>query len=154
MIRSLKALDEIADRWELLIVDDGSTDATYALAKEYEGDHRGCTVRVLTKPNGGKWSAHNYRLARPHAGLDAADAVIEVNVEGITRFIALFHSSTPPTIGPVRSARTTDLDLLAAEGIPSAIVSSSKNAVPVLRRAFRAGEVLVDEIRRGKGLVG
>ena len=29
-----------------------------------------------------------------------------------------------------------------------------QKAVPVLRRAFKAGEVLVDEIRRGKGLVG
>ena len=29
-----------------------------------------------------------------------------------------------------------------------------QNAVPVLRRAFKAGEVLVDEVRRGKGLVG
>ena len=29
-----------------------------------------------------------------------------------------------------------------------------QNAVPVLRDAFAAGEVLVDEIRRGRGLVG
>ncbi len=60
----------------------------------------------------------NYRLARPHIGLDLADAVLEVNVEGVSRFIALFHSRTPPLIGPVRSARTTDLDLLAAMNRP------------------------------------
>ena len=46
----------------------------------------------------------NYRRARPHIGLDRADAVLEVNVEGVSRFIALFHSQPPPTIGPVRSS--------------------------------------------------
>ena len=35
----------------------------------------------------------NYRLARPQFGLDLADAVIELNVEGVSRFIALFHTN-------------------------------------------------------------
>ena len=53
----------------------------------------------------------NYRLARPQWGLDLADAVIELNVEGVTRFVALFQTDLPE-VGPVRSARTSDLDLL------------------------------------------
>jgi hypothetical protein len=40
--------------------------------------------------------------------------VIEENVEGVTRFIALFQIRLPNDVGPVRSARTGDLDLLAA----------------------------------------
>jgi hypothetical protein len=60
----------------------------------------------------------NYVLARPQWGLDLADAVIESNVEGVTRFMALFHSRTPPTVGPIRSARTADLDLLTAMNRP------------------------------------
>jgi hypothetical protein len=60
----------------------------------------------------------NYVLARPQFALESADAVIEVNVEGVTRFIALFHTVLPPEVGPVRSARTGDLDLLAAMNRP------------------------------------
>lgn len=60
----------------------------------------------------------NYALARPQWGLELADAIIEVNVEGVTRFIALFHSRVPPNVGPIRSARTVDLDLLTAMNRP------------------------------------
>lgn len=86
----------------------------------------------------------NYRLARPHAGLDAADAVIEVNVEGITRFIALFHSSTPTTIGPVRSARTTDLDLLAAMNRPVFSYSGANPGVTAWIDSAHEAQLLVD----------
>lgn len=47
--------------------------------------------------------------ARPQYGLDQADVVIEEIVEGITRFMAVFHSSVPDVVGPVRSARTQDM---------------------------------------------
>jgi poly-beta-1,6-N-acetyl-D-glucosamine synthase len=44
----------------------GSTDDTCQLARSFEGRHYSehgiCNVRVLIKPNGGKWSAHNYGL--------------------------------------------------------------------------------------------
>ena len=60
----------------------------------------------------------NYGPARPQWGIDQADAVFEENVEGISRFLALFHSRLPDTIGPVRSARTQDIDLLAAMNRP------------------------------------
>ncbi len=60
----------------------------------------------------------NYRRARPQFGLDAADAVIELNVEGVTRFLALYQTRLPNPLGPVRSARTADLDLLAAMNRP------------------------------------
>lgn len=50
---------------------------------------------------------------RPPWNLADADLVVEENVEGVTRFIAVFHSSTPDRIGPVRSARQGDLDVLA-----------------------------------------
>lgn len=45
--------------YEVLLIDDGSSDNTLELARRYEGDHGKCTVRVLTKPNGGKWTALN-----------------------------------------------------------------------------------------------
>lgn len=55
--------------------------------------------------------------AVPQAGLAEADMVYEVIVEGnITRFVAVFHSHAAGRVGPVRSARTTDLSLLQPFG--------------------------------------
>jgi hypothetical protein len=53
------------------------------------------------------------RGGRPQAGINQADIVYEEMVEGsVTRFLALFHSHDADPIGPVRSARTTDLLLM------------------------------------------
>ncbi|HXY93976.1 MAG TPA: DUF3048 domain-containing protein [Acidimicrobiia bacterium] len=56
----------------------------------------------------------NYRPdARPQAGIDQADVVYEEEVEGnITRFVAIFNSTAPETIGPVRSVRLEDPDIV------------------------------------------
>jgi hypothetical protein len=54
----------------------------------------------------------NHPDARPQAGLNQADIVIEEQVEGITRFFTIFQSTDAGPVGPIRSARTTDVDLL------------------------------------------
>jgi hypothetical protein len=47
--------------------------------------------------------------ARPQVGIDEADIVYEEEVEGnITRLVAMFNSTAPETIGPVRSVRAQD----------------------------------------------
>jgi hypothetical protein len=62
----------------------------------------------------------NTRNAQPHAGLHEADVVYIEEVEyGITRLAAVFATTVPNRIGPVRSARITDLDLLAQYGSPA-----------------------------------
>ncbi len=53
------------------------------------------------------------RGGRPQAGINQADIVFEEMVEGsVTRVLALFHSQDADPVGPVRSARTTDLLLM------------------------------------------
>jgi hypothetical protein len=55
----------------------------------------------------------NTPAARPQVGIDQADVVYEEEVEGnITRFIAIFNSTAPETIGPVRSVRFQDPDII------------------------------------------
>lgn len=62
----------------------------------------------------------NTRNAQPHAGLHVADVVYIEEVEyGMTRLAAVFASQIPDRIGPVRSARITDLDLLEQYGSPA-----------------------------------
>jgi hypothetical protein len=57
--------------------------------------------------------------AVPQLGLLRADVVYEEIVEGnITRLVAVFHSQQPGRVGPVRSARTTDVQLLPQLGRP------------------------------------
>lgn len=57
--------------------------------------------------------------AVPQTALPKADVVFEEVVEGnITRLVAVFHSHQPGTVGPVRSARTTDVELLPQLGHP------------------------------------
>lgn len=51
--------------------------------------------------------------ALPQTGLNQADVVFEEVVEAdITRLVAVYQSEDPATVGPVRSARTTDAHLL------------------------------------------
>jgi hypothetical protein len=55
--------------------------------------------------------------ARPQSGLDAADVVYEEIVEGgITRFLAVFHSADADPVGPVRSVRPSDPDIMSPFG--------------------------------------
>jgi hypothetical protein len=52
----------------------------------------------------------NAPAARPQVGFGAADMVWELLAEGnVTRYAAIFQSQDPGTVGPVRSARFTDL---------------------------------------------
>jgi hypothetical protein len=86
----------------------------------------------------------NFRAARPQWGLDRADAIIEENVEGVTRFIALFHTRLPAQVGPVRSARTGDLDMLASMNRPIFGYSGANAGVSAWISSAAASGVLVD----------
>ena len=62
----------------------------------------------------------NIVFARPQTGLTQADIVYVLPVEGgLSRFMAIFSSRTPRVIGPVRSAREDDLQLLRQFGRPA-----------------------------------
>jgi Protein of unknown function (DUF3048) N-terminal domain/Protein of unknown function (DUF3048) C-terminal domain len=54
----------------------------------------------------------NHARSRPQSGLELASAVYELPVEGITRFIALFHHTEATYLGPIRSGRPSDGRLL------------------------------------------
>ena len=59
----------------------------------------------------------NTSFANPHSGLKQADVVYVEEVEGgLTRYAAIYSSEIPTAIGPIRSARITDIDLLAQYG--------------------------------------
>jgi cellulose synthase/poly-beta-1,6-N-acetylglucosamine synthase-like glycosyltransferase len=60
-LRSLLELDYPA--YDVIVVDDGSTDGTYRIASRLEGRYGHVSLRVVTKTNGGKASALNAGIA-------------------------------------------------------------------------------------------
>lgn len=77
----------------------------------------------------------NTSAGRPQYGLADADVVYVEQVEGgLTRLIGVFHSVLPDEVGPVRSMRTTDVDVLQAYGSPG-LVFSGGAGLPLERLA-------------------
>ncbi len=72
----------------------------------------------------------NVAAARPQVGLRAADIVFVEEVEGgQTRLVAIYHSTFPKRLGPVRSARSTDVQLLPLFGKPGLVYSGANSDV-------------------------
>jgi hypothetical protein len=76
-------------------------------------------------------------LAHPQIGLENADVVYIEQVEGgLTRLAAVFSSVVPDRIGPVRSARISDIDILAQYGrVAFAYSGAQKKLLPVISAA-------------------
>lgn len=75
--------------------------------------------------------------AHPQIGLDKADLVYIEEVEGgLTRLAAVFSSQIPSQIGPVRSARISDIDLLSQYGhVAFAYSGAQTRMLPVIASA-------------------
>jgi DUF3048 family protein len=75
----------------------------------------------------------NAAKARPQTGLALADLVYVEPVEGgLSRLLAVYQSRFPPVVGPVRSTRLTDLQLLANFGRPALAFSGDAAEVGAL----------------------
>jgi Protein of unknown function (DUF3048) N-terminal domain/Protein of unknown function (DUF3048) C-terminal domain len=77
--------------------------------------------------------------ARPQTGLARADIVYVLPVEGgLSRLMAIFSSRYPPVVGPVRSAREDDLQLLRQFGRPAfAYSGATPRLLPYIHRTAR-----------------
>jgi hypothetical protein len=75
--------------------------------------------------------------ARPQTGVSHADIVYVLPVEGgLSRLMAVFSSDLPPVVGPVRSARLQDLQVLQQFGRPALAYSGAAPwDLPVINRA-------------------
>ena len=82
--------------------------------------------------------------AEPQSGLNQADLVFEEIVEGqATRFAAVFNSMEANPVGPIRSARTQDVDLLQSLNDPALAYSGANEGVNAALQA--AGFELLSE---------
>ena len=78
-------------------------------------------------------------------GLDQADIVFEERIEqSATRFATVFHSQLPTEVGSVRSARTSDIDIVANLNGPIFAFSGANNGVlNQVRTADRNGVLVM-----------
>jgi hypothetical protein len=94
----------------------------------------------------------NPPIARPQSGLDAADVVFEEVVEGgITRFLAIFQSTDAPLVGPVRSVRPSDPDVVAPFGGLFGYSGGTPKFIDLLRSTPGIFDVGVDRLDEGPG---
>ncbi|MFT7647403.1 MAG: hypothetical protein ACI8Y4_002151 [Candidatus Poriferisodalaceae bacterium] len=90
----------------------------------------------------------NHEQARPQFGLNLADVVFEELVEGnITRLAAVFHSQDADPVGPVRSARTGDYDLLRNLNTP--LFGNSGGNATVLRGLRNVDTIVLSDATVG-----
>lgn len=95
--------------------------------------------RVSTAPTGSVLTVKidNTPTARPQTGLDAADVVYAEQVEGgLSRLMAVYATRLPDTVGPVRSARESDLELLRQFNEPTLAFSGAQSKLlPLIAKA-------------------
>ncbi|MGJ7442726.1 DUF3048 domain-containing protein [Aquipuribacter sp. MA13-6] len=95
----------------------GASGTANALTGEAVPDGRVLAVKI-----------DNTDAALPQAGLNEADLVYVEEVEGgLTRLVALFQTEMPARIGPVRSARSSEVAILTNHG-PVALAFAGANA--------------------------
>ncbi|MEP7046468.1 MAG: DUF3048 domain-containing protein [Ilumatobacteraceae bacterium] len=86
--------------------------------------------------------------ARPQSGLEFADIVFEAWGAGPTRFATVFQSQDAPKVGPIRSARTQDVDLVGSfNGAVFACSGGNNGAIA----AIRGSDLLVLTESQGPG---
>ena len=82
----------------------------------------------------------NNEGARPPVGINQADVVYEEEIEaGFTRFAAVFQSQDADPVGPIRSARISDIELLANLNRP---LLAWSGANPVTASAIRSADLV------------
>ena len=81
----------------------------------------------------------NHPKAQPQFGINQADIIFEENVEKLTRFAAVFHSLGSDPVGPIRSGRFQDINLLGSLNKPLFVWSGGN---PKVSSAIRNSDLV------------
>ena len=119
-----------------------SSDATIVESYEYDNEKMSPFTGLELSPE--LWLKRPRRViafkvdnnlnARPQSGLQEADTVMEILVEGgMTRFLAFYMDKTSSYVGPIRSARPTDPNLVRPYGGILVVSGATAGLIPAIR---------------------
>ena len=96
-IKSLLRLDYKKKKIRIIVVDDGSLDKTYSVAKKFECEN----LKVYRKKNGGKGTALNFALEKTNTELfGALDADSFVRSDALKKMIGYFENPKVMAVTP------------------------------------------------------
>lgn len=139
LARALDSVVGFGPEVEVLVVDDGSTDGTAALAQGYV-ERFGASVRLLSKPNGGHGSAINTGLDHARGQyLKVVDADDWLDRQALSRALATLR-------GMVAEGR--QVDLLVTNFVYEKVGKRTKTVVRYTGALPRGRELTWDKTRR------
>jgi glycosyltransferase involved in cell wall biosynthesis len=139
LARALDSVVGLGPEVEVLVVDDGSTDGTAALAQGYV-ERFGASVRLLSKPNGGHGSAINTGLDHARGQyLKVVDADDWLDRQALSRALATLR-------GMVAEGR--QVDLLVTNFVYEKVGKRTKTVVRYTGALPRGRELTWDKTRR------
>lgn len=108
------------------------SDSTVSFGTSVAGETTTTVVAVIVNPLTGEPASDettlsrpaivvkidNHPAAHPQLGINQADIIFEENVEKLTRFAAVFQSQGSDPVGPIRSGRFQDINLLGSLNKP------------------------------------
>jgi peptidoglycan-N-acetylglucosamine deacetylase len=98
-IESILALEYPKDKLSLIVVDDGSTDSTKAIAEKAFKNHP--QIQIYSKENGGKYTALNFALAKTESELvGCLDADSFVDSKALKRIVPYFTDESIMAVTP------------------------------------------------------
>jgi len=99
-IKSALKLDYPVENLEVIVIDDGSSDNTYEMAKKFES-LKNPRVRVFTKKNGGKGSALNYGIEKARGEIVISmDADTFVKTDALKIMVGYFADEHVMSVAP------------------------------------------------------
>lgn len=117
--------------FEVIVIDDGSKDNTYEIAKRFEGTHGNATYRVYRKPNGGKWTALNFGFWQTRGEfILCLDADSRINADALRLMVAqiMMADDIAAVCGNVR-VRNPDTLLIQCQAIEY-VMSNTISRIP------------------------
>ena len=128
-IESALASEYPRDKLEIMVVDDGSKDNTYKIAKKFEGFGK-FKIRVFTKKNGGKGSALNLAIKKSKMDIIISmDADTFIEPKTVRRMIAYFYKKKITAV-------TTSIGVYKAKGILQRVQQVEYYLGVFLRKSF------------------
>lgn len=137
-LHSLLALDYPKEKVEIMVIDDGSTDNTFDVARAFETTPGTFpSVRVLRKENGGKHSALNFALGETKAELiGCLDADSVVAPDALSRAVETLANPTLAAVTPGIHVKETKTFLQRLQHVEYRLSIFNRSAFAALGSVF------------------